>query len=194
MVVDTGGDTVGVEGVTVVGCWRSIVPVSSTKFMPESTNSVVSSSAFFFNIGWPTQSTYDVNGSILFSFISLGPEYSYSTATSPPVPEESSISGFTNPRTVSVIVGSTNLPLLSTVYVPICFFFAPLPMTIFGFLYPLPTLTDLILLSLGTKSPHLAYIAVASGGITSVGIFYWSSIQIHVLILFLNSIQILIRY
>ena len=42
---------------------------------------------------------------------------------------------------------------------------------IIGFLYPLPTLTTLTSFTLGIRSPHLAYIAVAFGGITRVGNF-----------------------
>ena len=49
---------------------------------------------------------------------------------------------------------------------------------IIGFLYPLPTLTTLTSFTLGIRSPHLAYIAVAFGGITRVGNF-WVKLSVN---------------
>ena len=69
---------------------------------------------------------YCVSGKILFSLISLGPEYVYTTLSNPPVPVPfsalSSTTGLTKPNTGSVTVAFISLPLESVVADPICFF------------------------------------------------------------------------
>ena len=77
-----------------------------------------------------------MSGKTLLSLISLGLVNAYTTLKDPPVPVPaanfSSTTGFTNPKTDSVTTAFTNLPSLSVVAVPICFFFAPVPIVMIG--------------------------------------------------------------